>query len=426
MSLHEENESALLGCVLVDPALLDKAVALGVTADHFSVVHHREQWRFLCDLQLAGKGLSPEVIMAEAGKDLGRLGRMGTLASLFGHPQSTTLHFASLVSGLLEIHAKRRSWMLLNRATEGLKAGTATLDEVRELSEQAASVCAGEQRFSRSIADIDNEVEQQLKDALAGKKDEGLIHWGLPKVDKFMTPIERHEYVLIAARPSRGKSSLLIHLAGHNLKLGKRIVIWTLETSDKAVFIQMACQFAKVNWKERINWMPDEQKRFNEARQYIRGSKRLLIYDRDLTLDAIESRARLLASNFKPDAAFGDYLGLVRSKGKDIYERVSTVSKAMIPLRKSLDCPVIFGQQLKRQENERSEPTLGELRDSGQLEEDAARVVMPHWTESQYLDQQHRPYKFLQPKLRDGPTTAVNGITFHAPTTTWREEAANN
>ena len=159
---------------------------------------------------------------------------------------------------------------------------------------------------------------------------------------------------------------------------------------------------------------------------HIRGSKRLLIYDRDLTLDAIESRARLLASNFKPDAAFGDYLGLVRSKGKDIYERVSTVSKAMIPLRKSLDCPVIFGQQLKRQENERSEPTLGELRDSGQLEEDAARVVMPHWTESQYLDQQHRPYKFLQPKLRDGPTTAVNGITFHAPTTTWREEAAIN
>lgn len=426
MSLHEENESALLGCVLVDSNLLDKAVALGVTADHFSVVHHREQWRFLCDLQLAGKGLSPEVIMAEAGKDPGRLGRMGTLASLFGHPQSTTLHFASLVSGLLEIHAKRRSWMLLNRATEGLKAGTATLDEVRELSEQAASVCAGEQRVSRSLDDIDNEVEQQLKDAQSGKKDESLIYWGIPKMDKFMLPISRHEYVLLCARPSRGKSSMLTHLAGHNLKRGKKVVVWTLETSDKAVFMQMAGQMAKVNLKEMANWMPDETKRFNEARQYIRGSKRLLIYDKDMTLDAIQARARLLAANFKPDLVVGDYLGLVRTTGRDIYERVSNASKAMIPLRKTLDCPVVFGQQLKRKEDERHEPTLSDLRDSGQLEEDCARCAMLHWTESQYLDQQYRPYKILQTKMRDGPTTAVNGITFHTATTTWREESANN
>jgi len=186
----------------------------------------------------------------------------------------------------------------------------------------------------------------------------------------------------------------------------------------------MACQYAKVNWQKRAEWMPDEYKRFNEARTFIRGTNRLLIYDKDLTLDAIESRSRLLASSFKPDVVIGDYLGLVRTKGKDIYERVSNASKAMIPLRKALDCPLVFGQQLKRSENEKEEPTLGALRDSGQLEEDASRVVMLHWTDGQFLDQEHRPYKILQPKFRDGPTTAVSGITFHAPTTRFYETPA--
>jgi replicative DNA helicase len=72
-------------------------------------------------------------------------------------------------------------------------------------------------------------------------------------------------------------------------------------------------------------------------------------------------------------------------------------------------------------ETDTKEPTLSDLRDSGQLEEDSHRVVMLHWTESQHLDQETRPYKILQPKFRDGPTTAVSGINFHAPTTRWAE-----
>jgi len=422
MPTYEEQESNLLGMAMLDGAIIDTAIQAGFKADCLSSSANREQWRFLCELRMHGKSTSIEVVVAEAARDKPRLERMGGVAAICAHPQSTTLHAAATISSLLEIYAKRQGWLLLTRATDGLKSGAVNLAEAKELAENAATVFAGERRVSRSLDDIDAEIEQQIKDAQAGKKDEGLIYWGIPKMDKFMLPIQRHEYVLLCARPSRGKSSMLIHLAGHNLKRGKKVVIWTLETSDKAVFLQMAAQYAKVNIQAMHEWMPDEYKRFNEARAYIRGSKRLLIYDKDLTLDAIESRARLLANSYKPDLVIGDYLGLVRTKGRDIYERVSTASKAMIPLRKALDCPVVFGQQLKRAENERDEPNLSSLRDSGQLEEDASRVVMPHWTESQYLDQEHRPYKILQPKFRDGPTTAVSGIMFHAPTTRFYEQ----
>jgi replicative DNA helicase len=94
----------------------------------------------------------------------------------------------------------------------------------------------------------------------------------------------------------------------------------------------------------------------------------------------------------------------------------------MIPLRKALGCALVVGQQLNRaSEAQEREPTLGDLRDSGQLEEDAHRCVMLHWKDSNILDREIRAYRILQPKLRDGRTTSVDGIEFNAPTTTWRE-----
>jgi replicative DNA helicase len=215
---------------------------------------------------------------------------------------------------------------------------------------------------------------------------------------------------------------MLAFLAGANIMQGKRVAFFTLETSDKAVVQQMAAQLAGVRLDIMNQWMPDQFRAFNAARAKLKDSKRLLVFDRDMSLDAITARCRLLAGSFKPDLVILDYLGLVASNGRTPYERVSLVSKAMIPLRKALGCALVVGQQLNRSaEAQEREPTLGDLRDSGQLEEDAHRCVMLHWKDSGYLDREIRSYKILQPKLRDGRTTAVDGIEFDAPTTRWRE-----
>ena len=424
LQANELNEQHLLAYAFTDSQVIDRATQAGVTAECFVKPEHHYIWRLLCELRLAGRNTDSGTFIQEAVAQ-GRIGPMGGIPFVF---ETADLGTASpggsgpCIDRILEVHAKRQSYKLLLGAVEQLKDGGGDLDVVRETVERVAGIAAGNARVQRGINEIDDEVAAQVEAARSGKADDGrVISWGLPKLDKYMLPIERHEYALICARPSRGKSSMLTHLAGHNLKLGKRVVIFTLETSDKAVFMQLAAQWCRLNLKEMRAWFPEDYKKFNEARAYIRNSKRLLIFDKDMTLAQIEARCRLLAASFKPDLVAGDYLGLVRTSGKDLYERVSNVSKAMIPLRKVVDCPLVWGQQLKRMENEGKEPTLADLRDSGQLEEDAHRVVMLHWTESQYLDQENRPYKILQPKLRDGPTTAVTGITFHAPTTTFRE-----
>lgn len=418
----DKLEADFLGAIRTDNAIIDKALQSGLTAEHFADAANREQWKLAVSMRTEGAEVSDAGLYARA-HAMGILANLGGMDRILSTGTGSTLGYEQTLTSLIDTHAKREAYKLLKRGMDGLTKQTMELGDLRELADGVTTLCAGKQNHHRSMADIDAEIEADVKAAMEGKTgDEGSLTWGLPKLDRFLRPIRRHEYVLVCARPSRGKSSMLAFLAGANIMQGKRVAFFTLETSDKAVVQQMAAQLAGVRLDSMAQWMPDQFRAFNAARAKLKDSKRLMVFDRDMSLDAITARCRLLAGSFKPDLVILDYLGLVASNGRSPYERVSLVSKAMIPLRKALGCALVVGQQLNRAaEAQEREPTLGDLRDSGQLEEDAHRCVMLHWKDSGFLDREIRAYKILQPKLRDGRTTAVDGIEFNAPTTTWRE-----
>jgi replicative DNA helicase len=364
------------------------------------------------------------------GPSFKRLCASGRVAALGGIPhifQCADLGSASpggagpCIDRILDVHAKRQAYKLLAGAVEHLKEGGGDLGEVRGILEKATAVCAGQSNLHRGIDDIDRDIEENLKEIEEGREMTGAISWGIPKLDKFLRPIKRNEYCLVCARPSRGKTSMLTHLAGYNLSHGKRVVFFNLEDADTEIVVKMAAQMARVCVSDWASTTNDDRARFRTYKDKIVKSKKFMVFDRDTTLEAIQTRCRLLVQSFKPELVVIDYLGCLRIPGKSLYESVSAVSKAMPPLRKLLGCPLVVGQQLKRLENEQAEPGLQDLRDSGQLEEDAARAVMLHWKDPTKLDLDYRDYTILQPKYRFGPTTAVSGITFHAPTTTFRE-----
>lgn len=422
----ERLETDLLSYAYNDATVIDRAVQAGVTPEHFSNPFHHHQWGFLCLLRMGGDATDAAATYQQAIQ-------RGVLEKLGGIPyilQCSDLGRASqfgaepAIAAIIAVHGKRQAKRLLEGALADLDSPHPDIERVRASMEQAAAVVSGGPAVrSRTLADIDAEINADLKAQEDGKAAEGEITWGLPKVDRYMKSIKRNEYCLVCARPSRGKTSMLTHLALVNLRRGKKVAYFNLEDADTQIVLKMAAQSAAVCVGEWASLMPGDRKRFMDAKAAMIKTGNLLVFDRDLTLEAIQSRCRLLAASFKPDLVIIDYLGLVRAEGKSFYERVSNASKAMIPLRKMLNCAVVVGQQLKRLESDDKEPSLSDLRDSGQLEEDAVRVVMLHWKESKFLDQEHRPYRILQPKYRGGPTTAVDGITFHAPTTRWLETA---
>jgi replicative DNA helicase len=152
------------------------------------------------------------------------------------------------------------------------------------------------------------------------------------------------------------------------------------------------------------------------------------VFDKDMSVAQIESRCRLLAASWKPQLVIIDYLGLIRGTDGSAYERMGQLSKAMIPLRKTLGCVLMVAAQLNRS-NEREDraPTRSDFRDAGSIEEDAHRVIALHRPSKshtgnvQELGQSHYDYDLLQLKLRDGPL-AYSRIKYFAPHTWFYEE----
>lgn len=422
-----EDEPRFLSCVYSDPALIDTAVAAGLTSGHFTGYQYAAQWDLLCSLRMQGRETDPAAIYAAA-VESGSLDKLGGLAGITaastadGH---SILNGPALLSVLLAGHARREAWKLLQRAKEMVEKDSADMSAVSKIAEDVVAVCAGKAISHRSTGDAIKDAAKAAAIKWSGAVNQArTITLGLSKLDRFMTRIENHEYVLLCARPSTGKSSALAAIAHKTVEEGGKVAYFTLETTAKSIVNQIAAQRGQLNLKVMAHWMPEHQRTYTQQIEWLtRHKDRLVIYDEDFSLDSISARSRLLATSFKPDLVIIDYLGLVQTDGKDLYQRVSKVSKQMIPMRKMLGCALIAGQQLNRSsQTQEREPNNSDLRDSGQLEEDAHRIIMLHWINNQQIDTPVREYKWLQTKCRDGPLESVTGIKFRGATTTFCEE----
>lgn len=426
LEANELQEKYLLAYAYTDPQVIDRATQAGVTKECFVKPEHFYQWEFLCELRLSGKNTDSNTVVQEA-VAAGRIGPMGGIANVF---QCSDLGSAApggagpAIDRILQVHAKRQAYKLLAGAVEHLKDGGGELDTVRQTVERVAGICAGNARVQRSLQDIADEAIRDAEEAIAGTKvSRTLIHTGLPTFDRYATPMESHEYVVVGARTSHGKSSFLLQVAGHNLALGRRVAIFSLETSDKAVMKQIVGQRAGVNVRLFHQETREKQQEYLEKLRYAKTTKNLLIFDRDIPLEAIQARCRLLVSSFKPELVIIDYLGLVGAEGNS-YERMSSVSKAMVELRKALGCTLMVGAQLNRgPEKDEREPSRTDFRDAGGIEDDAHRIIALWRKPGQQLDQDYYDSAILQLKCRDGGLTKVE-CKFHGPTTRFFEEAA--
>lgn len=157
--------------------------------------------------------------------------------------------------------------------------------------------------------------------------------------------------------------------------------------------------------------------------KYMDTCNRLMIFDNVLTLESILAHGRMLAVSFQPDVVFLDYLNIIGVSSDGQYEKMTKVSKAMIPFRKSLGCALVAAAQLNRgPEKDERRPQRTDLRDSGSLEEDAHRLIAIWRKPGQALDHTHFESEILQLKLRDGPVAGIRAM-FQANITRFFEQA---
>lgn len=210
---------------------------------------------------------------------------------------------------------------------------------------------------------------------------------GFDLIDKYTNGgFAKGEYIIIAARPSIGKSAMALSIIYNMIRMKKRVAFFSLEMSSKTVAERLLAIQSKINLSKIIKaeFVNDEYNRlFDSVTSLYALEDNMFIVDvPNITLTELRIKARSMKKLHNLDCIFIDYIGLISlpgytSSNSKRFEQVSAISLALKSLARELEIPLVVLCQVGR-ESEREEPILSNLRDSGSIEQDADIVCFLH------------------------------------------------
>ena len=260
------------------------------------------------------------------------------------------------------------------------------------------------------------------------------IETGFEKLDNILMGFQDEILYVIGARPSQGKSALMLNIASH-ISAHKRVGIITLESGWREVLIRELSSISKINSQRLVSgfFSRNDFYRLTDAAGKI-SERELYIYDRpNADITTVVGQARRMVNRYKCDIVFIDYLQLVRVR--DAENRIDQVGRASMRLKdlsRELHIPIVVAAQLRRDSDGRR-PTLGDFQHSSQIEQDAdAGMLIYHKIVDANGKNLHKTavendgerddIYLLIDKNRDGRTGAV-ALEFDAEHVTFREGA---
>ncbi|MFK7880493.1 replicative DNA helicase [Roseobacter sp.] len=408
-----EAEQQLLGAILTNNDIYDRVASIIGPKHFYDPVHARIY--DIAAARIAKNNLaSPVTLKAflEDDEGLKELGGPAYLARLAGAAISAfaVRDYAQMIYDL----AVRRDLIRLGRDISDKAATVDVASEPREqiveaeqalykLAEQG-QVESGFQSFLKAVTDAVNvaNAAYQREGGLAG------VSTGLIDMDKKLGGLHRSDLLILAGRPSMGKTSLATNIAFNVAKAYKRgqlhdgtegavdggvVGFYSLEMSAEQLAARILSEAAEVPSEQirRGDMTEAEFRRFVDAAKALEACPLYIDDTPALPISQLAARARRLKRTYGLDVLIVDYLQLVRGTGKS-ENRVNEISEITMGLKaiaKELDIPVIALSQLSRQVENREDkrPQLSDLRESGSIEQDAD-VVMFVFREEYYAERE--------------------------------------
>lgn len=422
-------ERALLGSIMLENSICDESSQI-IGSDDFAIESHRLIFRAMEKLSRENRTIDLVTVADSLGTKVERIGGIAVISSLIdGVPhQCSGTEYAKIV---LESSRARSIITAANNAAmkamdgEGADAVLATLQE--QISEQ---VSRGMKRTSQSLHDIGREWLNELYTVRKMSRDGFIgLTTGIHALDQTTTGIRRHELWVIGARPAVGKSAFARQVAMANARLGKKVVLFTIEMTATQ---QLSCAVASASggqipfFKLRDpRYLTEEQlKQVGELTAEICNLS--IVFDETGNLSANEfmARARLHASR-GADLFIVDYLQRMRGEPRQsTLERVAAASNAVCELAKSTGVPVLALSQLRKALNgqEDREPTADDLKETSEIYQDAATVILLHRPMNEAVTSvTSRPAVLLMPKQRFGDSDVRMELVFDKRTLSFKE-----
>jgi replicative DNA helicase len=414
-----DTERALLGSIFLDNSLVAQAVEL-LRPENFYVPSHRRIFAAMIALFERGSEINPVLLAEELRRDnsLEAAGGMLFLSNLaFGLP-----HVTSLVAYSKIIIGKSLLRQLIKVASKITAEALEEEDEPQNILDHAEhSIFAlADERIRQGFQHIKEPAERVLEKAEAVEHHAMVVTGvatGFRALDALTSGFQKQDLVVLAARPSMGKTSLALTLAQHAAIESKAVVgIFSLEMSAEALAMRMLCSEASVDaQKFRSGYLSNEEwsrlgkalGKLSEARIFIDDTPAISVLE-------MRAKARRLATEQKQlDMIVVDYLQLMSGSTRRFESRqqeVSQISRELKALAKELNVPMVALSQLSRAPENRTDhrPQLADLRESGAIEQDAD-VVAFIYREEQYnrTEENKNIAELIVAKQRNGPTDTV-------------------
>ncbi|EEG76946.1 replicative DNA helicase [Dethiobacter alkaliphilus] len=413
-----EAEQSVLGSMLIDK---DAIVASSeyLRATDFYRDGHQKIYQAMLDLSERGEPVDLVTLAEE-------LSQQNQLDNIGGMPYLTTL--ANIVptaanvgyyARIVQEKAVLRS--LINSATRIVSRAFEAKDDVEEIMDEA----------EQAIFEVSQRSNPQgfalMKDILKGAFDRIDKLWGnkggvtgvptgFPDLDNMTSGFQNSDLIILAARPSMGKTTLALNIAQHiavNEKLP--VAVFSLEMSKEQLVQRILCAQANIDAQRlrRGFLAEDDYPRLTKAAGPLAEAPLFIDDTAAISVMEMRAKARRLKAEHGLSAIFIDYLQLMQGSGRaeNRQQEISGISRSLKALAKELDCPVVALSQLSRavEQREKKRPILSDLLESGGIEANADIVAFIY--REGYYDpnmENRQDTEIILAKQRNGPVGTIN------------------
>jgi replicative DNA helicase len=412
-----EAEQSVLGAILLENSALNKSLEI-LSPDDFYKEAHRRIFSAILDLSERNDAIDLVTITEHLRQknELEQVGGASYLTALVNSvPTAANIRFHSKI-----IHEKALLRNLIQIATDIVTMGYEDSERVENLLDFAEQSIFGisERKVRPSFIPVKEILKGTFEtiEALYEKKERVTgLPTGFTDLDERTSGLQPSDLIVVAGRPSMGKTSLALGVAQHvGLYRRGTVAIFSLEMSKEQLVLRMLCSEARVDAHKlrsgflgKADWpkLTTVAGRLTEAAIFIDDTPALSVLE-------MRAKARRLKAEHGLDLIVVDYLQLMRGRGEaDTREQeISEISRSLKALAKELHVPVIALSQLSRAVESRSDkrPMLADLRESGAIEQDADVVLFIYRGELYHSTEENRGVaEVVIGKQRNGPVGTV-------------------
>ena len=430
MPFSMEAEQAVIGSMMMDNDAIGTAAEI-LTASDFYQKAFGQVFDGILALYNTGKPVDP-TLLQETLQEMGATQEATSLSVVYKALDVTMTsanikYYANIV---YEKSILRQLIRLNDEITTECYSGSKPLAEILERTEKSVYdlIEHGSQRENRSIRQIVTDTIEQIEEN--SRRDDPItgIPTGYTDLDAMLSGLHKSELVLIAARPSMGKTAFALNIAQNiAFRQNKSVVIFSLEMSCEQLVNRFLAMESSVEAEHirsgRLDH--DDWGRLIEGSHIIANSNLILDDTPALTLSALRSKCRKYKIEREIDLVIIDYLQLMSGgdsgrRSENRQQEISDISRGLKQIARELNVPVVALSQLSRAVDQRPDhrPQLSDLRESGAIEQDAD-VVMFIYRASRYAKNDGEQEAAAEPvnendaeiivaKQRNGPTGIVH------------------